>query len=85
MALLDEAVAVLEASGARLEHARAVVDRGALLRRLGQRKAATAALREGMELADRCGATALVESAARRSCGSPARARGGSRRAGASR
>ncbi|MEA2143969.1 MAG: hypothetical protein QOI64_2399, partial [Solirubrobacteraceae bacterium] len=62
--LLEEAVAVLEASGARLEHARAVVERGALLRRLGQRTAATEALRAGMDMADRCGATALAEAAA---------------------
>jgi ATP/maltotriose-dependent transcriptional regulator MalT len=62
--LLDEAVAVLETSGARLEHARAVVERGALLRRLGQRTAATEALRAGMDMADRCGATALAEAAA---------------------
>lgn len=64
MELLEQAIDVLDASDARLEHARAVVDRGALLRRLGQRRAATEALRGGMELADRCGATALVELAA---------------------
>ena len=64
LALLDEAVPVLEAAGARLQHAHAVVQRGGLLRRHGQRKAATAALRAGMELADRLGATALVGCAA---------------------
>ena len=47
---------VLEASGARLEHARALVDLGALLRRCGQRTAATEPLRAGMDLAHRCGA-----------------------------
>ncbi|HVF78358.1 MAG TPA: AAA family ATPase [Solirubrobacteraceae bacterium] len=62
--MLDEAVSVLEPSAARLEFARAVVERGALLRRCGERNAATDALRAGMDLANRCGATALVQTAA---------------------
>ncbi|MDX6677427.1 MAG: hypothetical protein QOE31_1479, partial [Solirubrobacteraceae bacterium] len=64
LALLEEAVGVLEGSGARLDHARALVDLGALLRRGANRAAGTDRLREGMELANRCGATALVDSAA---------------------
>jgi DNA-binding CsgD family transcriptional regulator len=64
LTLLEEAVAVLERSPARLDHARALVDHGALLRRCGERKAAAGRLRAGMDLAHRCGATALVEAAA---------------------
>jgi DNA-binding CsgD family transcriptional regulator/RecA/RadA recombinase len=64
LASLEEAVAVLEDSAARLEHARALVDLGAMLRRSGRRAAATEQLRIGMDLAHRCGATALVEAAA---------------------
>jgi len=63
LTMLDEAVSLLAPSAARLEHARTVVQRGMLLRRCGQRKDATDALRAGVELADRCGATALVEGA----------------------
>ena len=58
--LLREAVEVLEDSPARLEHARALVDLGALLRRGNSRSEARKFLREGVELAHRCGATALV-------------------------
>jgi DNA-binding CsgD family transcriptional regulator len=64
LASLEEAVAVLAGSAARLEHARALVDLGAMLRRSGQRTAATERLRAGMDVAYRCGATALVETAA---------------------
>ncbi|HEV2774708.1 MAG TPA: LuxR C-terminal-related transcriptional regulator, partial [Solirubrobacteraceae bacterium] len=60
---LEESVAVLEKSGARLEYARAVVEHGALLRRCGQRRAASDALRAGMELANRCGTRSLVQMA----------------------
>jgi DNA-binding CsgD family transcriptional regulator len=58
--LLEEAIAALATSEARLEHARALVDLGALLRRGGKRSAAIEKLRDGMERAHRCGATALV-------------------------
>jgi ATP/maltotriose-dependent transcriptional regulator MalT len=64
LASLEEAVSVLEGSAARLEHARALVDLGAMLRRNGRRTAATERLRAGMDLAHRCGATALVKAAA---------------------
>lgn len=63
IAKLREAIATLESSPARLEHARALVDLGAALRRAGLRKEAREPLREGMRLARQCGATALVESA----------------------
>ncbi len=61
--LLREAVSVLEGSEARLEHARALVDLGAALRRAGRKGDAREPLAEGMALAHRCGATALVERA----------------------
>ena len=61
--LLTEAVSILEASEARLEHARALVDLGAALRRNGRKGDAREPLAEGMALAHACGATALVERA----------------------
>jgi len=61
--LLREAVDVLAGSPARLEHARALVDLGAVLRRGNRRSEARRSLREGVEHAQRCGATALVERA----------------------
>jgi DNA-binding CsgD family transcriptional regulator len=64
VALLEDAVSVLEGSAARLEHARTLVDLGATLRRSGRRAAATERLRAGRDLAHRCGATALVNAAA---------------------
>jgi len=58
---LHEAVAALERSEARLEHARALVDLGAALRRAGERSAAREPLREGLDLAVACGAAGLAE------------------------
>jgi DNA-binding CsgD family transcriptional regulator len=58
--LLADAVDVLADSPGRLEHARALVDLGALLRRGNSRSEARKLLREGVELAHQCGATALV-------------------------
>ena len=58
--LLREAVEVLADSPARLEHARTLVDLGALLRRDNRRSEARKLLRQGVELAQQCGATALV-------------------------
>jgi DNA-binding CsgD family transcriptional regulator len=63
IASLREAVAVLAHSPARLEHARAVTDLGAALRRAGHRASAREALTEGLDLASRCGADALAERA----------------------
>lgn len=59
--LLREAVAVLAGSPARLEHARAIIDLGANLRRGNSRTEARRLLREGIELAHQCGAGALVK------------------------
>ena len=58
--LLEEAVAVLETAPGRLEHADALVQLGAALRRDGRRSAARDPLREGHDLAQRCGAIALA-------------------------
>jgi DNA-binding CsgD family transcriptional regulator len=57
------AVDVLERSGARLEHARALIDLGAAIRRANRSREARAALQDGLELADRCGAGGLVDRA----------------------
>jgi DNA-binding CsgD family transcriptional regulator len=60
---LVEATEVLAGSPARLEHARALVELGALTRRLGRRGDALPLLRDGLDRAAGCGATALVASA----------------------
>ncbi len=57
---LRTAVEVLASSVARLEHARALTDLGAALRRANQRREARRALQEGFHLAERCGAHALA-------------------------
>jgi DNA-binding CsgD family transcriptional regulator len=62
-ALLAEAVDVLAESPARLARAHALVDLGAALRRANERLAARDRLRAGLDLAHRCGATALEERA----------------------
>jgi DNA-binding CsgD family transcriptional regulator len=54
---------VLERSPARLEHARAMIDLGAALRRAGRRVDAREPLRGGYELARNCGADTLAETA----------------------
>jgi DNA-binding CsgD family transcriptional regulator len=58
--LLREAVDMLERSAARLEHARAMTDLGAALRRAGQRVDSREILRAALDLAHRCGAHALT-------------------------
>jgi DNA-binding NarL/FixJ family response regulator len=63
---------VLEDCPARLEHARALTDLGAALRRANRRSAARRALHEGLDLAERCKARALVHRA-----GTELRAAGG--------
>jgi DNA-binding CsgD family transcriptional regulator len=60
---LQEAVEVLAGSEARLEHARALVDLGAALRRANQRAEARELLREGVDLARRVGALGLARRA----------------------
>ena len=52
-----EAVEVLAASDLQLAHARALIDLGAALRRGGHRRDARGPLREGLDLANRCGST----------------------------
>jgi DNA-binding CsgD family transcriptional regulator len=58
--LLREAVEVLAGSQARLEHARALVELGAALRRANQRTEARERLRKGVDLARRVGAFGLA-------------------------
>jgi DNA-binding CsgD family transcriptional regulator len=57
---LHAAVATLAGSGAVLEHARALVDLGSAIARSGRRVEAREPLHAGLELAHRCGATALA-------------------------
>ena len=61
IALLREAVGVLAASAGLLEHARALIDLGAALRRGGDRTEAREVLRAGQDLAARCEAKRLVD------------------------
>jgi len=63
LASLREAVHVLDGTPARLEHARALVELGAALRRGGERAEAREPLKAGLELARDCGAIPLVERA----------------------
>jgi ATP/maltotriose-dependent transcriptional regulator MalT len=60
---LREAAGVLDGSPARLEHARALTDLGAALRRANRRAEARGALQEGLDLAERCRARALAKRA----------------------
>jgi DNA-binding CsgD family transcriptional regulator len=60
---LAESVAVLARSGAVLEQARALVDLGVALRRARRPIDARPPLREGLELAVRCGAAVLAQRA----------------------
>ena len=57
--LLSDSVQILGRSGARLEHARSLVELGASLRRSKQRRAAREPLRAALQLARICGATPL--------------------------
>jgi ATP/maltotriose-dependent transcriptional regulator MalT len=59
--LLREAVAMIASTEARLEHARTLIELGAALRRLNHRRDARDPLREGADLAQRCGASVLAE------------------------
>jgi len=61
--LLLESVESLAVSPARLEHAHSLVALGSALRRAGKRADARARLREGLAIAERCGATPLLERA----------------------
>jgi DNA-binding CsgD family transcriptional regulator len=57
---LREATHVLDGSAARLEHARALTDLGAALRRANRRREARQSLQVGLRLAEECGARPLV-------------------------
>jgi DNA-binding CsgD family transcriptional regulator len=61
--LLQAAIAQLERSAARLEHAHALIDYGAALRRNGHRADAREPLRQGLDLAHHCRAPVLAERA----------------------
>lgn len=61
--LLGEAVELLGATRARLQHATALADLGAALRRANRRSQARGPLREALDLASRCGARGLEERA----------------------
>jgi DNA-binding CsgD family transcriptional regulator len=61
--LLGRGAAVLSASSARLDHAQALTDLGAALRREGRRAQARQPLTSAIEHARACGATALAERA----------------------
>jgi DNA-binding CsgD family transcriptional regulator len=60
---LAEAVAAAEAGGARLHLARALLDHGRALRRLGRKADARDPLRRALDVASRCGAHATAEDA----------------------
>jgi DNA-binding NarL/FixJ family response regulator len=60
---LREAAGLLAGCGAELEHARTLVELGAALRRSNQRTAAREPLRQGLDLAYRCGAGRLAQRA----------------------
>jgi DNA-binding CsgD family transcriptional regulator len=57
---LRQAVAVLEPTPSRREHALALIDLGSALRRAGERKEAREHLAAGLDFAQRCGATRLA-------------------------
>lgn len=58
--LLEEAVRVLRSSPARLELARALVDLGVVLRRQADMSGARTCLREALDLAQKCGSSAMA-------------------------
>jgi DNA-binding CsgD family transcriptional regulator len=63
LSALEEAVAVLDASPARLARAHALGELGGALRRAGRRADARGPLREALELARRCGAAGVARAA----------------------
>jgi DNA-binding CsgD family transcriptional regulator len=60
---LAESVTILRTTNSELELARSLTAQGAALRRAGHRSAALPVLREGLDLAARCGARPLAEEA----------------------
>jgi DNA-binding CsgD family transcriptional regulator/tetratricopeptide (TPR) repeat protein len=75
LGLLEEAVSVLNESPARLEHAKARAELGAALRRANRRAQAREHLRQAVELATVCRATALAARAERELLATGARPR----------
>lgn len=75
LALLGEAVQVLDGSPAKLEHAKARAELGAALRRANRRSEAREHLRHAVELATICGATSLAARAHRELLATGARPR----------
>ncbi len=73
--LLEEAVEQLEDSQLALSRAHALVDLGATLRRASKRRDAREPLRHGLDLAERCGASALTRRAAEELAAAGARPR----------
>ncbi len=73
--LLREAVDQLEGSQLALSRAHALIGLGAALRRAGKRRDAREPLRQGMDLAERCGASSLVRRAAEELAAAGARPR----------
>jgi tetratricopeptide (TPR) repeat protein len=63
MAAVEEAVRVLERAPRRFELAQALVEYGRLLNAAKRRQQARRVLRDGLELAERCGSPALVAQA----------------------
>lgn len=63
LASLSEAATVLTSSPARLELARTLIELGAALHRVGRHNESQENLRHGIELAQICGATPLIERA----------------------
>jgi len=61
--LLRDSVTAVQHSPARLEHAHSLTDLGAALRRAGHRREAQQFLRQGLDVADRCGALRLARRA----------------------
>jgi len=57
---LSQAAQALDRAGAQLEHARALIDLGAAMRRSGERSSAREPLRDGHDKALRCGAPRLA-------------------------
>lgn len=80
LARLRDAVALLERSPARLEHARALVNLGAGLRTRGEREHARQVASQGLDIADGCGARALAATARAELVASGARPRRDARR-----
>ena len=74
--LLRRSAELLGGTRARLQHAESLIELGAALRRANHRKDAREPLREGLEVAHRCGAVPLEERALTELAAAGARPRG---------